>query len=166
MIKIKMFVYTLVALVLFEAVCVGFDLNFTAYAENEKEQETMEYAVEYSLIGVSAEAFKFAKAGNDYTVKFIPMKEYTMPTTIVVTVGGRIINADEYSYDAQNGSLLVPAEKISADMSISVRGVGVAAEKENRIINIFLYAGMVLCIITGCCSVFLLVTDEKYKGKI
>lgn len=133
-------------------------------AEYSEKVNKIEYKVNYSLIGVSAEAHESAEYGVDYNVKFVPMSGYTMPSNIILIADGKVIDSSVYNYDSKNCTLLIPAELVTGEMSIAVTGL--AETTGNSLINMIIFVGMGLCVITGLCSVFLLATDKRYKGKI
>lgn len=147
-------------------ICV---LSFTdtiVLADNSQAQDDTGFNVEYTLIGVSAEAYEYTTDGEDYTAQFTPMDAYEMPAEITVTIGETVLGADQYEYDAQTGELTIPADVISEDVKISVQGVATERSLSNDMINRYLYIGMALCVVTGAGAAILLLTNKHLRGKI
>ncbi len=131
--------------------------------QTSEDSDKVEYTVNYSLTGMSARAHEFAETETDYTVEFVLMSGYTMPQEINVAVDGETLDASQYEYDAKEGTLLLPAASVTGEISITA--VGIAEVTGNRIINLIIYIGMILCLAVGASSLYLILTSKKYKGK-
>ena len=60
--------------------------------------------------------------GQDYDTVLVPEDGYQLPESITVTVDGKTLSEDQYTYDQNTGELHIPGDQVVGDISISVRG--------------------------------------------
>ena len=81
--------------------------------------------VEYQLDKLTTSGADYAVAGNDFTTQLEADKGYKLPKDIKVSAGDKELSANEYSYDAETGSIVVKGSSItrSAKIVISAKAV-------------------------------------------
>lgn len=58
--------------------------------------------------------------GQDYDTVLIPDEGYQLPESITVTVGGKTLAEDKYSYDPDTGALHIPADQVAGNIRLTV----------------------------------------------
>ena len=56
---------------------------------------------------------------NDLSAVLTPAKNYTLPKNITVSINGKELNSDKYTYDNSSGELIIPAKEIKGNIKIS-----------------------------------------------
>ena len=81
--------------------------------------------VEYQLDKLTTSGADYAVAGNDFTTQLEADKGYKLPKDIKVSADDKELSANEYSYDAETGSIVVKGSSItkSAKLVVSAKAV-------------------------------------------
>lgn len=78
-----------------------------------------------SLTDITSNATPYAAKNTDYRAKLsaTDSDKYMLPKTITVTVGGKELEKWQYTYDFNDGTLIIPGGKITGALSITAAGV-------------------------------------------
>lgn len=58
--------------------------------------------------------------GQDYDTILLPEEGYLLPSDITVTVGGKALGEDKYTYDQETGALHIPADQVAGNIGLKV----------------------------------------------
>lgn len=65
--------------------------------------------------------------GQDYDTILIPEEGYLLPDSITVTVGGKALAEDRYTYDPETGALHIPANQVADNIGLQVSADAIRA---------------------------------------
>ena len=60
--------------------------------------------------------------GQDYDTVLVPEDGYQLPSNVTVTVGGKVLSEDKYTYDPDTGALHIPADQVAGNIRLTVNG--------------------------------------------
>lgn len=60
--------------------------------------------------------------GQDYDTVLEPKSAYLLPSSVIVTVGGKALAEDKYTYDPETGALHIPADQVAGNVGLTVSG--------------------------------------------
>lgn len=60
--------------------------------------------------------------GQDYDTVLEPKDGYQLPSSVIVTVGGKTLAEDKYTYDPDTGALHIPAAQVAGQICLTVSG--------------------------------------------
>ncbi len=83
------------------------------------------FTVSASVENGSTDAPETATEGEDVSFTVSANEGYKLPESITVTVNGEALAADAYTYNAETGEVLIPGEKVTGNISVTVTFVSV-----------------------------------------
>ena len=83
-------------------------------------EPTVQFTVKVSVSGGSWNGPALATAGKDYTGTLTAASGYALPSSVTVTVAGKTLAKDAYTYDPATGKLTLPAAAVNGEITISV----------------------------------------------
>ena len=81
------------------------------------------HAVSTDLTNLTSDAAPDAPQGQDLVVTLTPEAGYKNPESIEVVIGTELLDPSEYAYDPQSGTITIPGDKITDEVSISGAGI-------------------------------------------
>ena len=79
----------------------------------------------------STNAPSTAKPGEDLTFTITPKDGYKLPDHITVTIGGKVLDPSEYSYNSTTGKVVIPGDKITGKVEVDVNFVPIKNDQPN-----------------------------------
>ena len=76
----------------------------------------------------STNAPSTVKPGKDLEFTITPADGYALPNSITITIGGRVLDPSEYSYDPITGKVIIPGSKITGNISVDVNFVPISSQ--------------------------------------
>lgn len=70
-----------------------------------------------------------AKPGEDLEFTITPAEGYALPNSITITIGGRVLDPSEYSYDPITGKVVIPGDKITGNIAVDVNFVPIGGDQ-------------------------------------
>lgn len=81
------------------------------------------YAVETDLTELKLQGEKEVKGGEDFEATLTPKGDFMLPDEITVKIDGSKLSAKKYTYDAETGEIVIPADEITGKIEIIAEGV-------------------------------------------
>lgn len=80
------------------------------------------YSVETDLTELKLQGETEVKGGEDFEATLTPKGDFLLPDEITVKIDGSKLSAKKYTYDAETGEIVIPADEITGDIEIIADG--------------------------------------------